>query len=121
MGRGLDRLKQADSLPSPIPPPITASQLPVLLIPIFLYINHRLLTSPNVFPSLAHALNLGRDSIIPENTPNPFEAFLFISHPSPPGAEAMALARNAALGHIGSNGAGVPGQTYMRGWKVSAE
>lgn len=96
---------------------IPSSQLPVLLIPIFLYINHRLLTSPNVFPSLAHALNLGRDSIIPENTPNPFEAFLFISHPSPPGAEAMALARNAALGHIGSNGAGVPGQTYMRGWK----
>jgi hypothetical protein len=97
---------------------LAASQIPILLIPIVLYINHRILADPTVFPHFARALGLGRDSIIPSDIPNPFEAFLFVSHPSPPGSAQMELAKNAAFGHVGTNGAGVPGQTYMRGWKV---
>src|SRR6478735_6852905 len=97
---------------------IPASQIPILLIPIMLYLNHRTLADPTIFPNFARALGLGRDSIIPPDVPNPFEAFLFVSHPSPPGSVQTELAKNAAFGHVGTNGAGVAGQTYMRGWKV---
>ncbi len=93
----------------------TASQLPVLLFPIIMYWNHRLLTSEHVMPSLAQDL-FGRKSIVDPSVPNIFAPFLFVSNPSPPGAEAMELAKNAARGHVGSNGAGVGGQTYMRSW-----